>query len=100
MVLHLKQERPEMFEAWVDHVKMALPYLVMIDAVEREEDHHAYLQLTYEGGYTVTSSGLSEGTLRILALTILPYLSHAPRLLCVEEPETKAISGKDLPMLE
>jgi hypothetical protein len=46
------------------------------------------LQLTYEGGYTVTSSGLSEGTLRILALTILPYLSPTPKLLCVEKPET------------
>lgn len=88
MVLNLQQERPEMFEAWVEHVTMALPYLVSIGAVEREEDHHAYLRLTYEGGYTVTSSGLSEGTLRILALTILPYLSQTPGLLCVEEPET------------
>ena len=87
MVLHLKHERYELFEAWVEHVKMALPYLVAIDAVEREEDHHAYLKLTYQGGYTVTSSGLSDGTLRILALTILPYLSRAPRIICVEEPE-------------
>jgi predicted ATPase len=31
---------------------------------------------------------LSEGTLRILALTILPYLSPTPKLLCVEKPET------------
>jgi predicted ATPase len=87
MVLNLKHERYELFEAWVEHVKMALPYLVAIDAVEREEDHHAYLKLTYQGGYTVTSSGLSDGTLRILALTILPYLSRAPRIICVEEPE-------------
>jgi len=86
MVLNLKHERSELFEAWVEHVKMALPYLVTIDAVEREEDHHAYLKLTYQGGYTVTSSGLSDGTLRILALTILPYLRDAPRVICLEEP--------------
>ena len=58
-----------------------------IDAIEREEDHHAYLKLTYTGGYTVTSSGLSNGTLRILAMTILPYLPNSPALLCLEEPE-------------
>jgi hypothetical protein len=56
MVRNLKQERPELFEAWVDHVRMALLYLVTIDAIEREEDHHAYLQLTYEGGYTTRPS--------------------------------------------
>lgn len=46
---------------------------------EREEDHHAYFVVVYQGGYEVTSSGLSDGTLRILALTILPYLP-APQL--------------------
>lgn len=87
MVLRLKHERYELFEAWVEHVKMALPYVIALDAAERTEDHYAYLQLTYQGGYTVTSSGLSDGTLRILALTILPYLSSAPQMMCVEEPE-------------
>jgi len=87
IVLSLKQERPHMFEAWTEHVKTALPNLKTIDAVRREEDYHAYLRLDYHGGYTVTSSGLSDGTLRILALTILPYLSNPPHVLCLEEPE-------------
>ncbi|HEY4037136.1 MAG TPA: AAA family ATPase [Ktedonobacteraceae bacterium] len=87
LILNLKQEQPQRFEAWVDHVKTALPNLVTIDAVRREEDYHAYLKLSYEGGYTVTSSGLSAGTLRILALTLLPYLSNPPRVLSLEEPE-------------
>ena len=30
MVLNLKHERYELFEAWVEHVKMALPYLVAL----------------------------------------------------------------------
>jgi predicted ATPase len=55
---------------------------------EREEDHHAYFEVGYENGFRVTSSGLSEGTLRILALTLLPYLHRVPRLLVLEEPET------------
>ena len=33
------------------------------------------------------SSGLSDGTLRILTLTLLPYLAETPNLIAVEEPE-------------
>lgn len=60
-----------------------------ITAVEREEDHYAYLRVAYTGGYEVTSSGLSDGTLRILTFTLLPYLpaSTLPLLLVTEEPE-------------
>lgn len=87
LVLNLKQQNPDSFEFWVDHVKVALPNLVGIDAIEREEDHHAYLKLEYESGYSVTSSGLSDGTLHILALTIVPYLNNPPGLVVLEEPE-------------
>src|SRR5437870_5404703 len=38
------------------------------------------------GGLYRSSSGLSDGTVRILALTILPYLRDAPRVICLEEP--------------
>ena len=31
---------------------------------------------------------LSEGTLRLLALTILAYLPHLPAVYLIEEPET------------
>jgi predicted ATPase len=41
----------------------------------------------YNGGYEVTSSGLSEGTLRVMALTILPYLQERPAVIITEEPE-------------
>ncbi|SDL79332.1 Predicted ATPase [Glycomyces sambucus] len=83
------EDAPKRFEFWIDHVKAALPQVRSIDVIEREEDHHAYFEVCYTGGYTVTSSGLSEGTLRIMALGLLPYLpkSALPRLLVVEEPE-------------
>lgn len=87
LVLWLKQDYPERFQGWVEHIRQALPNVTGLDAVEREEDHHAYLKLDYHGGYSVTSSGLSDGTLRILALTILPYLDAAPAVICLEEPE-------------
>ena len=86
LVLELQKDA-ERFGPWVEHVKTALPQISGIRAKEREEDHHAYLAVTYNGGYEVTSSGLSEGTLRVMALTILPYLEKRPTIIITEEPE-------------
>jgi predicted ATPase len=87
LVLNLQQQQPDLFNSWVEHTKMALPNLVAIKAIQREEDYHAYLQLKYQGEHIVTSSGLSYGTLHILALTILPYLPQQAGLIFLEEPE-------------
>ncbi|WP_373479207.1 AAA family ATPase [Geminocystis sp.] len=93
MVLNLQQEEPDLFNIWVDHVRMALPNLISISAITREDDFHAYLKLKYQGDYEVTSSGLSYGTLQILGLTILPYLTgisslnNMPKVMFLEEPE-------------
>lgn len=87
LALRLQEEDPERFALWVSHVRTALPQITAIAVHEREDDHHAYFRVTYEAGFDVTSSGLSEGTLRILALTLLAYIEDPPRLLVVEEPE-------------
>lgn len=87
MALALQKDQSDVFADWVAHVRTALPHVTAIVAKEREEDHHAYLQVTYQGNYQVTSSGLSDGTLRILAYTILPYLPTPPEVICIEEPE-------------
>lgn len=87
LALKLQAEDPERYGDWVAHVRTALPQVTDITVREREEDHHAYFRMTYNGGYGVTSSGLSDGTLRILALTLPPYLASAPTLLVTEEPE-------------
>lgn len=87
LALRLQEEDVDRFALWVSHVRIALPQITAITVREREEDHHAYFRVTYEAGFEVTSSGLSEGTLRILALTLLAYIEDAPRLLVVEEPE-------------
>lgn len=87
LALTLLRDDPDRFETWTAHVRIALPQVTDIAVVEREDDHHAYFKVTYNGRYSVTSSGLSEGTLRILALTLLAYLPQSPALLVVEEPE-------------
>jgi len=83
----LRHQTPAHYQAWVEHVAIALPQIAGIDVVEREEDHHAYFRVKYRGGHEVTSSGLSDGTLRVMALTLLSYLEPRPGLLMVEEPE-------------
>ena len=87
LALALQREDPEWYSAWVDHVRTVLPHLRDIDVIEREEDYFAYFRVTYQGGHMVTSSGLSDGTLRAMALTLPAYLTHTPILLITEEPE-------------
>jgi predicted ATPase len=87
LALELFNSDPEGFGFWVDHVRTALPQVDSITPVQREEDFHAYFKISYRGGYEVTSSGLSEGTLQILALTLPAYLPNPLALFAVEQPE-------------
>ena len=86
LVIELAEDRAAC-EEWTESIRLALPSIQMIEGRVREDDGFAYLKLTYEHGLTVLSSGLSDGTLAILGLTILPYLKNPPRLVIVEEPE-------------
>ncbi len=86
LALELKKTDPVLFADWIAHVGEALP-IRGIGIVEREEDHHAYFVVEYANGVTVTSSGLSDGTLRLLAYTLPAYLPHPPAIMMIEEPE-------------
>lgn len=89
LALDLQKSDPDRFARWVKHVRTGLRNVKAIRAVEREEDHHAYFVVTYDNDYDVTSSGLSEGTLRLIALTLIPYLpvERLPAHLVIEQPE-------------
>lgn len=82
------REDSSRFEAWLRHVRSALPDLKDIESIEREEDRASYLKLTYDNGARVPSWLVSAGTLRLLALTVLPYLETDGVVYLVEEPET------------
>jgi predicted ATPase len=68
-------------------VQTALPDLADIDTVEREEDRHRYLRLSYRTNLQAPSWTVSDGTLRLLALTLVPYLDIPDRIFLIEEPE-------------
>jgi predicted ATPase len=83
----LKQRNPESFERWIRHVRTSLPHIREIDTVERPEDLHRYLRITYDTGLAAPSWTVSDGTLRMLALTLLAYLDVDHRVYLIEEPE-------------
>ena len=78
---------PARFSAWLDHVRTALDDIADIDTVERDEDRHRYLVVRYKNGAEVPSWLVSDGTLRLLALTIPAYLIDLEDVFLIEEPE-------------
>jgi predicted ATPase len=87
VVERLASRHPERFRDWISHVRTALPELKTVDTIERPEDRYRYLVLEYQNGLKVPSWAASDGTLRLLALTLLAYLGGTSRVFLVEEPE-------------
>ncbi len=75
------------FRDWLRHLRTALPDLETIRTVQREEDKHCYLVICYKRGLEVPSWMASDGTLRLLALTIPAYLASFRGVYLIEEPE-------------
>ncbi len=75
------------FAAWLAHVRTALGDIKDVTTVERPEDRHRYLVIQYANGAKVPSWLASDGTLRLLALTIPAYLDDITGTFLIEEPE-------------
>lgn len=87
VVEQLYKEHTDKFNDWIEHLRTALPDLRSIKTILREEDKHCYIILKYATGLEVPSWMISDGTLRMLALTILAYLPNMEGTLLIEEPE-------------
>ena len=83
----LQAEAPERRKWWMSHIQCALDGFDSIRVIHRQDDGHKYLMVKYAGGLEVPSWKVSDGTLRLLALTMLAYLPSATGLYMVEEPE-------------
>ena len=83
----LKEKDSQRFRAWIEHVRTALPDIEDIRTVEREDDRHRYLMVCYSGGLEGPSWMVSDGTLRLLALTLPAYLTDFEGVYLIEEPE-------------
>lgn len=83
----LRVKNPDLFADWVGHLRTALPDLMGISTVEREDTRHRHLVIHYDSGIDVPSWMVSDGTLRLLALTLPAYLPDFEGVLLIEEPE-------------
>jgi predicted ATPase len=87
LVHDLQQIDCRRFELWVEHVQTALPDICAISTAERSEDRARYVQVKYKNGFSAPAWLLSDGTLRLLALTLLAYTQPPASVLLIEEPE-------------
>lgn len=77
----------ERYTAWIEHIQTALPDIENIFIRKREDIRHKYVVIRYAGGVEVPSWLVSDGTLRLLALTSLAYLVNVHNVILLEEPE-------------
>lgn len=87
VVARLRKEDPELHADWITHLRTALPDLLDIATIERPEDRHCYMVYEYAGGSKVPSWLVSDGTLRLTALTLPAYLTGLQGIYLIEEPE-------------
>jgi predicted ATPase len=88
MIGELQEKSPEKLGEWINHVQQALPDVAGINIFHRPEDRVRYIVIRYKDGLEVPSWLLSDGTLRLLALTLIAYLRSERAVYLVEEPET------------
>jgi predicted ATPase len=97
VVSRLRQEDENSYRRWVAHLQTVLEDLVDISTIERPEDRHCYLVYKYRGGLELPSWLVSDGTLRLTALTLPAYLANLRGIYLIEEPENgihpKAVSA-------
>lgn len=97
MAIGLKEQHPKRFQWWIDHLKTILADLETIEVEERPADRSKYLVAQYKNGIKVPAWLLSDGTLRLFALTLIAHLPPKERIFLVEEPENgihpRAIEG-------
>jgi predicted ATPase len=87
VVQNLKDKSPERFRDWVLHIRTALPDIQDISTDEFPDTKFRYLKVKYSEGFEVPSWTLSDGTLRLLALTLPAYLIDFKGVYLIEEPE-------------
>ena len=83
----LLNQAPQQAEEWIGHIQLALEDLQSIRVIDRDDDRHKYLMVRYSNGVEVPSWKISDGTLRLLALTLLAYMPQTTGLYMIEEPE-------------
>ena len=86
VIKNLKDKHKELFDRWVEHIKTAIEEIEDIGIEERPENRSLYIYIKHNN-MKVPSWLLSDGTLRLLAQTLIPYLPVKDNIYLIEEPE-------------
>jgi len=87
VVKNLKTVDPQQFQKWIAMLKTVLPDIENIHIKEQHDTRKIYLSLDYRNGLEVPSWMLSGGILRLLALTLPPFLEDPKGIYIYENPE-------------
>lgn len=82
-----EKRNPERFQWWIEHLRAALGDFDGLSTAERPDTKHRWLVLRHPAGFDIPSWVASDGTLRLLALTLPAYLPDQNGIYLVEEPE-------------
>lgn len=85
-VVERMQKDTASFYGWIDHMSSVLG-VKHVEVIVREEDKSRYLLVHFASGGAVPSWHLSDGTLRMLALSALAYQAENHAVYFIEEPE-------------
>lgn len=77
-VYALETNDPARLADWVGHIQTRLRDVRAIRTREKPEDRSRYMDVDYANGLKAPSWLLSDGTLRMLALTMLAYAPASP----------------------
>ena len=83
----LRKDDPSRYRQWIEQLQTALPDIEDIVTVELPDTRHRFLKIVYQGGLKVPSWTASDGTLRMLALTLPAFLANFEGVYLIEEPE-------------
>lgn len=75
------------YDKWISHLRTSIPDLVRVIPMLRPEDKHRYLAFEYANGTLIPSWMASDGTLRMMALTLPAYVDNFRGIYLIEEPE-------------
>jgi len=87
LIQYLIDDHPDQHREWILHLSTVLEDLADVYTIKREEDGRRYLVLRYKSGLEVPSWAASDGTLRLLSLTLFAYLPNLSGSFLIEEPE-------------
>jgi len=87
LIHDLRKQHKEDFKDWLAHIKTALLDIEDIKTVVNSKNGNRHILFCYKNGLEVPSWTVSDGTLRLLALTILAYIPGLTGIYLIEEPE-------------